>query len=166
MDVHIATTEDRTIDNVFRLLDIPWFYYAIAALLGVVIWRLWRWEGGALTGYYVLLLAETVLIRKPFTGQHFQPELFWSWKAWSVQHNQILRNIVMFIPVGLLAGRIWRWRGLWAAAGLSIVIEDLQFITSRGLMEFDDIIHNCLGAAIGIGIVMLICKISRVEETE
>ncbi|QTE68784.1 VanZ family protein [Clostridiales bacterium] len=119
---------------------------------------------GLLIGYAFLILSETVLIRKPFEGEHIKLELFWSWRVWSVQQNQILTNVIMFVPVGVLAGWIWKWRGLWVAVGLSIIIEFLQLLTARGLCEIDDGIHNCIGALIGIGIVMLDKKISRVEE--
>lgn len=157
-------TEERTIDYVFKLLDIPWWYYAIAILLDVVVWRIWKKPIiGLLIGYSVLLLAETVLIRKSFSGQHFNPELFWSWRAWDVQQGQILTNVLMFVPVGVIAGRIWRWKGLWVAAGLSVVIEILQLITARGLCEFDDVMHNLIGAAIGVGIVTLIYRVIRVD---
>lgn len=162
-----TNTEGKAIDYVFGLLDISWWYYAIAVLLGVTAWRIWKKPSlGLLIGYSFLILAETVLIRKPFSGQHFNPELFWSWKQWNVQKNQILTNVIMFIPVGVLAGRIWRWRGLWVAVGLSAGIEVLQLVTSRGLCEFDDVIHNTIGALIGIGVVILFDKISRVEEIE
>ena len=107
-----------------------------------------------------------MLIRKPFSGQHFNPELFWSWRAWDLQRNQILTNVVMFLPIGVIAGRIWRWRGLWVAAGLSVVIEVLQLITARGLCEFDDVMHNMIGAAIGVGIVMLCAKLCGEAENE
>ena len=119
-----------------------------------------------LAGYVFLILAETVLIRRVTPGSHFQPELFWSWKQWKVQKNQILTNIVMFIPVGVLAGRMWKWRGLWVAVGVSAGIEVLQLVTSRGLCELDDVIHNTIGALIGVGVVILFDKISRVEEIE
>ena len=72
-----------------------------------------------------------------------------------MQKEQILTNMIMFLPVGVLAGRIWRWKGLWVAAGLCVGIEILQLVTSRGLCEFDDVIHNMVGAVIGIGIVMI-----------
>ena len=72
-----------------------------------------------------------------------------------MQKKQILANVIMFLPVGVLVGWIWRWRGLWVAAGLSAAIEILQLITARGLCEFDDVIHNMVGAAIGVGIVMI-----------
>lgn len=129
------------------------------------MWKCWRWEGGLLAGYAFLILAETVFIRKPFTGQHLKLELLWSWRAWSIQKKQILTNVIMFIPVGVLTGWLWKWRGLWFAAGLSAVIELLQLVSGRGLCELDDVMHNCLGAAVGIGIVVLINKMSRVEET-
>ena len=117
-------------------------------------------------GYTFLILAETVLIRKPFVGEHIKFELFWSWRAWDVQQGQILTNVIMFVPIGLIAGRIWRWKGLWVAAGLSIVIELLQLLTARGLCEFDDFIHNMIGAAIGVGIVMLCVKLCGETENE
>ena len=99
-----------------------------------------------------LVLAETVLIRKPFVGIHYQPRPFWSWKVWEIQKSQILTNVVMFIPVGVLAGFIWQWKGILVAVGLTVAIEVLQLITARGLCEFDDIVHNMIGAAMGIGI--------------
>ena len=114
-----------------------------------------------LIGYAFLILAETVLIRKPFSGQHFNPELFWSWRAWNVQRGQIIANVIMFIPVGVLTGTLWKWRGLWVAAGLSIAIELLQLITARGLCEFDDVFHNMIGAVVGVGVVMLSIKMWR-----
>lgn len=68
----------------------------------------------------------------------------------------MIANAIMFIPVGVIAGWMWKWKGLWFAIGLSFKVEILRFMTSRGLMEFDDVIHNCLGAAVGVGTVMII----------
>ena len=130
-------------------------YYAVAVLVGAVVWKLWRWEGGLLAGYGFLILAETVLIRKPFEGVYFQSLLFWPWRAWSIQKSQILTNVLMFFTVGLLAGKLWKWRGLLIAVGLSLGIEVLQLISRRGLCGFDDVIHNVVDAAVGIGLVMI-----------
>lgn len=118
------------------------------------MWKTRRWEGGLLSAYAFLVLADTVLIRQPFIGQHFQPELFWSWRVWDVQKDQIIANVIMFIPVGILAGWMWKWKGLWFGFGLSCVVELLQLITSRGLCEFDDVFHNLVGTAVGVGIVV------------
>lgn len=76
----------------------------------------------------------------------------------------MIANVIMFIPVGVIAGWLWRWKGLWIAAGLSLLIEILQLITSRGLMEFDDVMHNCLGAAVGMMIVMMMKKLMCTRE--
>ncbi len=151
--------EDEAIDYVFGLLDIPWWYYAVAVLLCVAVWRIWKKLSlGILAGYAFLILAETVLIRKPFIGEHIKLELFWSWKQWNVQKEQILTNVAMFIPIGALAGWLWKWKGLLVAAGFSIAIELLQLVTTRGLMEFDDVLHNMIGAVVGVGIVMVAGK--------
>ena len=145
-------------------MGIPWWYYLISVAIGLAVWRIWKNPSlGILVAYYILLLVETVLIRKPFVGEHIKLEFFWSWRAWNVQRGQILTNVIMFVPVGVLVGWIWRWKGLWAAAGLSIFIEILQLITARGLCEFDDVIHNMIGTAIGVGIVMLGRKLFKGE---
>ena len=83
-----------------------------------------------------------------------------------MQRGQILTNVIMFVPIGLIAGLIWRWRELWIVAGLSVVIEVLQLITARGLCEFDDVLHNMIGAAIGVGVVMLGVKLCGEAENE
>ena len=151
--------EDEAIDYVFGLLDIPWWYYAVAVLLCVAVWRIWKKPSlGLLIGYSFLILTETVLIRKPFIGEHIKLELFWSWKQWSVQKNQILTNVVMFVPIGVLVGWLWKWRGLCFAGELSLLVEVLQLATSRGLLEFDDVLHNMIGAVVGVGIVMVVGK--------
>ena len=137
-------------------MDIPLWYYVIAVVIGVAAWRVWKKPSlGLLIGYILLILVETVLIRKPFQGEHIKLELFWSWRAWNVQRGQIIANVIMFIPIGILVGWLWKWRGLFVAAGLSVGIEILQLVTSRGLCEFDDVFHNMIGAVIGIGIVMI-----------
>jgi glycopeptide antibiotics resistance protein len=127
------------------------------------VWKTWRWEGGILSAYIFLVLAETIFIRQPFIGQHFQPELFWSWRVWNVQRGQIIANVIMFVPVGVLSGLLWKWKGVFVAAGLSLGIEILQLVTSRGLCELDDVFHNVIGAVIGVGVVMIGRKLFKGE---
>jgi len=159
--------EDEAIDYVFGLLDIPWWYYAVAVLLCVAVWRIWKKLSlGILAGYAFLILAETVLIRKPFQGEHIKLELFWSWKQWSVQKNQILTNVAMFIPIGALVSWLWKWKGLLVAAGFSIAIELLQLVTTRGLMEFDDVLHNMIGDVIGAGTLLTAKRIADKHKVE
>lgn len=115
-----------------------------------------KWTVGVLIGYVLIILGETVLFRRPFVGQHFEPHLFWSYKVWDVQNRQIIANILLFIPLGLLAGRLWKWKGIVAGLGISVAIELLQLIGQRGLFEFDDILHNTLGTFIGVLTYMIV----------
>lgn len=115
-----------------------------------------KWIAGVLIGYVLIILGETVLFRRPFVGQHFEPRMFWSYGAWDVQKRQIIANVVLFIPLGALAGSLWKWKGIIAGLGVSVVIEILQLISQRGLFEFDDILHNTLGTFIGVSIYMLV----------
>lgn len=115
-----------------------------------------KWTAGVLSGYVLIILGETVLFRKPFEGQHFQSQLFWSYKVWEVQKEQIIANFLLFIPLGVLAGCLWKWKGILVGIGVSVAVELLQLISQRGLFEFDDILHNTLGTFIGVSIYILV----------
>lgn len=64
----------------------------------------------------------------------------------------ILGNIVMFAPLGFLLPLLFRgWNVGWVlliGVGFSVLIETLQFFTSRGT-DIDDVILNALGAVFG-----------------
>ena len=88
---------------------------------------------------------------------------FWEYKE--LIHNadkfyrlgQIIGNIAMFIPLGVFLCRINR-RFDFVHIGIigfvfSVFIELTQFLTGRGLLEFDDIFHNTLGDVIGYFII-------------
>lgn len=70
--------------------------------------------------------------------------------------KEIMLNVIMFIPIGFLI----RWCSLydkWYFAVIyscvfSIAIEVTQLLTRRGLCEIDDVIHNTIGAMIGVGL--------------
>ncbi len=72
-----------------------------------------------------------------------------------MQKEQIIANVLAYIPLGVMAGRLWKWKGLLAGIGLSITSEMLQLITNRGLCEFDDIANNFLGTLIGVSAYMI-----------
>ena len=64
---------------------------------------------------------------------------------------EILLNIILFIPVGLLSPR---WKTVGLAAGYSMLIELAQLVSLRGLFEFDDVMYNALGTALGVLLVL------------
>lgn len=96
---------------------------------------------------------------------------FRSWYTVVLDNNialltQILANIILFIPFGFLLPccfakcRKYRYTVLYAAL-LSLVIELIQGIAQIGLFETDDIIHNTLGACIGVGCYMAVASIRK-----
>ena len=141
-------------DFVFRIMDIPLWYYAVAAAMAIVLFLCRRkWSLCLLIPYLFLIVAITILVRKSMASSKLILQPFWSYGKWKDQSNQVLANILMFIPVGILARNLWKWKSIPFAAGFSAMIELTQYFTKRGYCEFDDIFHNTLGALLGL----LIC---------
>lgn len=114
---------------------------------------------GLFVGYVLVIFGETVFFRTTSSRLHFQPELFWSYKVWEIQKEQIIANVLAYIPLGLMAGRLWRWKGFLVGIGLSLASELLQLITNRGLCEFDDALNNSFGTLIGVSIYIICVKL-------
>ena len=95
-------------------------------------------------------LPERMSILKPFWSH--DPSL----EGYNHLHPQVIMNVLVFIPVGVLMGcvfdRMKLWKTLLYGASFSILIEVLQYVTRRGYAEFDDVFHNTLGCLIGFGL--------------
>lgn len=160
MWIKCKTGEQRRnweIDYIVKLNDIPIWFFLLVVLAAIGISVLTKkWTIGFLVGYVLIILGETVLFRTSYYGEHFQPHIFWSYKVWDVQKRQVIANILMFIPLGLVAGNLWKWKGILAGLVVSVSVELLQLLTERGLYEFDDILHNTLGTTIGVSIFILV----------
>ena len=97
-----------------------------------------------LVGLYILIILWiTLFSREPMTTRIFRG-LFWEIEMgyW----NNIIQNILLFIPLGFLIGGK---RGIIAGVLLSIGIELTQYIAVLGYCELDDVLNNTIGAAIG-----------------
>ena len=74
-----------------------------------------------------------------------------------------LGNIILFLPVGFLVPAVTGWKKLWKplvmGVGFSLLIEIIQFVTSRGCFDPDDVILNGLGTVIGFGLYSIARKI-------
>lgn len=107
---------------------------------------------GILIAYIIFILSETLLFRKPTTGEHLQLELFWSYKVIDVQFNQMLCNVLLFIPLGILLKLLGLNTRLILLIGFafSCSIELLQYLLKLGLCELDDVFHNTLGTLMGV----------------
>lgn len=133
--------------------------------------RGWRKIVGLLLVEYVFLIYfSTVFCRKVadgITGHNYT--LFWSYEAIKNGREDLaaenIMNVVVFVPVGLLAALVIYNKLKLFKAGLFTVafglfisasIEALQFFLERGFSELDDVFHNTIGCLIGFMIVAII----------
>lgn len=107
--------------------------------------------------YSFLVVSFTVIIREQlFEGTKL--DLFWSYKEWisgdSEIGKQIIGNICLFIPIGFLGSSCSKQNKtiyvVIFGICLTVFIEVCQYLTMRGLFEYDDIIDNTIGTLIGV----------------
>ncbi len=145
--------------------------------------QLWRRALPLLLGlYFVLFITATLLayvspaellIQERTTYQGINLEPFRTirnyWRATSVSQtvilNNILGNILLFLPLGILLPAICRavpyWRHLVLMIFLSLTVEILQYFLHIGASDIDDILLNVLGGMLGLSSVAAWRCISR-----
>ena len=111
--------------------------------------------------YIVLLYCSTVFYRNDAIFRKYKIHPFWSYKNFYYHADQILMNVIVFIPLGILFGVMFHVNGwlksLLAGLVVSVSIEVLQLLFKKGLFQVDDIIHNTIGCLIGY----TICQIAN-----
>lgn len=120
--------------------------------------------------YYFLVLCSTVICRSIGAAYRMELTPFYKytdiWNKVDHPHDllEVLLNVALFIPIGMLLTGAYRKMKWWQIMGcgfsLSLIIELLQLVTGRGLCEVDDLIHNTLGCMIGFGVYKVISCIS------
>ena len=155
-------------------------YFLLAVVIGLVVFtaqsifehrtkrrRLLRLVSVLAAVFYLLALYEvTIGGRTPFEGNHLAAGIFWSYREIIENGNRFLlrenlENVFAFLPLGVFLkdffGERMRWYYVFAAgAFLSVSIELAQYIYKLGLIEFDDVFHNTLGAMLGYAIAKII----------
>lgn len=121
-----------------------------------------------LVSYLTFLLFTTVVFRK--SNPEYQCILIPFYSYFTIFNDplslnpwEVALNVVVFIPVGFLAGGIAKNKGLVLACligvSTSLIIEFLQLVLKRGVFEVDDLIHNNVGCLIGYGLYKSCIKI-------
>ena len=112
----------------------------------------------ALFAIYILAVLWITLIDREFGNRRAMLVPFWEFAnvikgiRRSFFIGQILGNLVMLMPLGFMLPIIRKVslkQVLLIAFCFSTGIELTQFITGRGLMEFDDFFNNTVGAVLG-----------------
>lgn len=84
-----------------------------------------------------------------------------AWNTFSmIEWRNLAINIVMFIPFGILLPSVFPvfqkwWRTYLSGFSISFLIECIQYISARGVVEADDVLNNTLGTMIGFGLFMI-----------
>lgn len=149
------------------LLHVFGWILFLTTILSILVCRtkVFRYVIGLLLLEYVSILYYlTIYYRKVNLIHNYNFEPFWSYKAYASGMEsllaEIILNILVFIPVGLLLGialntATWK-KAFITGVCISIMIEISQFIFKRGFSELDDVIHNVVGCLVGYGLYSLV----------
>ncbi len=124
---------------------------------------------GLFLAYLFLVLTITLFYRGTSERYTFARKPFWSyteyWSGSEFMLVELLLNIIMFSPIGLLMpGLVRKHRYLKCISFpliLTVTIEITQYFTRRGLFQTDDMIHNFLGALLGILLFFVLFEKNR-----
>ena len=114
---------------------------------------------------YIICVLWITLIEREWSSPHAMLVPFWKFAnaikgvERSFYIKQILGNLTMLLPFGFMLPmlkKVTLKQVLLLSMFFSIGIEVMQFITGRGLMEFDDVFNNTVGAVVGYKIY---CKL-------
>lgn len=122
----------------------------------------------ALFCLYLVFVLWITLIDREFGERRLMLTPFWEYAR--VVHNvqrsffmgQIIGNVLLLMPLGFMISFLpnlkdVKWKSvLLSALCFSAFIELMQYVTGRGLMEFDDVFNNTVGAVLGYGLCKLI----------
>jgi len=121
-----------------------------------------------MTGYTFVVLYYTVFSRPTALQSTGNLMPFWSYMADRPEMTPLYlekaMNIVLFIPIGLLGGYVFKSdkiiRNIVFCICFSISIEILQFLFKKGFSETDDVLHNVFGGIIGYCLYSFISKMN------
>lgn len=105
--------------------------------------------------YFGIVLWLTIFNREPSYKANVLPP-FWSYRNIAMGDLNFLKenieNIFLFIPIGYFLNIYFNknFKKIFLCSFiLSFLIETIQIITTLGIFEFDDLLHNSIGAIIG-----------------
>ena len=86
-------------------------------------------------------------------------------KGWIIAGLNLLGNIGLLVPIGILAPFVfmhmtWK-RALALAIASGLLIEGMQVLLHVGIFDIDDVILNALGVLLGYGVCMTLIHLLR-----
>ena len=128
-----------------------------------------KYRIGLFAGYILCVLWITLIDREQ-TSRRAMLVPFWEFanvikgvrRGFYIQ--QILGNLTMLMPMGFMLPMLRKTtlkQVLLTALLFSVFIEVTQYLTGRGLMEFDDVFNNTVGAVFGYWVFKAIQRKSQ-----
>ena len=114
--------------------------------------------GELLLIFMFIVLGSTVFTRVPDKVEAYKLMPFWSWNEVIKGDIELLEenllNFLLLFPFGFLLPfvfyrKISWYKSFFVGLAFSFFIEISQLILCRGFFEWDDIMHNSLGAMVG-----------------
>lgn len=107
---------------------------------------------------YVVLLLLTLYFREKYDDYMYKDGLYLGeWLKYFLKNKtifiNILGNFLLFMPLGYILVKITKMRillNILLGMGIIIILEIIQFITKRGVLDIADILLNSLGLFISI----------------
>ena len=137
-------------DGRLRLVSVAGTYLAVLYLLGIGCFTLWPLPEGS-SGPGITYGIPWQLDPFAFIGDFLREGIS--------TLPQIVFNIVLFMPLGFIAGRLLHWsaaRSIVAGLAVSLIVEAAQGMGLFGLYPYafrtadvDDLVYNTLGATLG-----------------
>jgi glycopeptide antibiotics resistance protein len=111
--------------------------------------------------YLLMVLCFTIIFREEKNVAQISMKPIWEYD--SLNYNQIaeaILNVLLFMPLGLLAGAAIRRKRFLKTVGLccgiSVTIEILQLVLKKGVCNLGDLINNLAGCIVGCGLFLII----------
>ena len=171
----------------WRLNQIDTVWWIIIGLV-MIVEMLWLWKNRkckrfcetlfstALIINLMLILIVTVLSReaigKNYWNQLISFDISTAWTKSPGKYgaidtaNELMLNILMFLPFGYIVSRLARGRSWIVFSGcffITFSIEVLQLTTKRGFFELADILLNMIGAVLGYWVYRAAARIQKEE---
>lgn len=106
---------------------------------------------------YSLLLILTLFFRKEYQEYQFVEDFYLQeWLQFLLKNKivfvNIIGNMILFIPLGFILVNFSKYKSLSGLLGIAIIVilEWLQFLTKRGVLDIVDIFLNSLGLILGV----------------
>lgn len=137
----------------------PLILTAIAAYTAIITYLMLFWRRDIKHDGYLYNL-------RPFKSIGDYLETYIRHNAFGIFAVNILGNIVMFVPFGILLGVLFNFKFIKSVVIFEVgllVFETAQLISRRGVFDIDDIILNTIGFLLGYITVVIINNFRRVK---